>query len=138
MGSLRARRHSGRSRVAVFLAATLAFAPIAPLAAQTPAQKPAAPAAAAPSAAQDGGGGWPRGFTTATGADLVMYQPQIQSWPNQKHLTAYSAVSYMKKGETKPAMGTIKLEADTSVAAEDRLVSLSRVAIVESNFPGLE
>jgi hypothetical protein len=29
-------------------------------------------------------GGWPRAYTTATGGHIVLYQPQVASWPGQK------------------------------------------------------
>ncbi len=45
-----------------------------------------------------------------------MYQPQVASWDKQAHLVAFSAVSHRAKGADKPAVGTIKLEADTKVA----------------------
>ena len=80
-------------------------------------------------------GGWPRSYTTASGAALVLYQPQISSWADQKHVVAYAAVSYTPKGATKPALGTVKLESDTSVALDERLVSFSELKITESNFP---
>src|SRR4029077_12835276 len=48
---------------------------------------------------------------------------------------AYSAVSYSAKGATKPALGTVKLEAETSVAVSARLVSFSNVKLTETHFP---
>ena len=81
--------------------------------------------------------GWPRGFSTASEAQIVMYQPQIASWENQKHLIAFAAVSRIAKGEQKPALGTIKLEADTSVALDQRLVQFKQPKIIEANFPTL-
>jgi len=32
--------------------------------------------------------GWPRGYKTAGGAQIVLYQPQVASWENQRHLVA--------------------------------------------------
>jgi hypothetical protein len=83
-------------------------------------------------------GGWPRTHVTASGATLVIYQPQVASWANQKHAVLYSAVSYTAKGGAKPALGTIKVESDTSVAVGERLVSFSEFKITESNFPTLQ
>jgi hypothetical protein len=99
------------------------------------AQKPAATATPAP--AQPVDGGWPRGYTTPSGGQLIIYQPQIADWANQRHLAAYAAVSYMAKGATKNALGSIKVEADTKVALDERLVSFSQFRISESNFPTL-
>jgi hypothetical protein len=103
---------------------------------QTP--KATSPAkTAAPSAAPAVDGGWPRAYTTASGAQLVLYQPQVASWVNQKHITGYAAVSYTAKAATKPALGTIKIEADTSVAVAERLVNFSELTIAEANFSTL-
>ena len=41
------------------------------------------------------------------------------------------------KGATKPALGTVKLEADTEVAVTERLVNFKDAKVTESNFPGL-
>src|SRR5262252_8056681 len=49
---------------------------------------------------------WPRGYTTPSGARLTLYQPQIASWPDEKHVAAYVAVSYLTQGAQKPALGT--------------------------------
>jgi hypothetical protein len=64
------------------------------------------------------------------------YQPQIESWTNQKQMVAWSAVSFTPNGTTKPALGTIKMEADTQVAVDDRVVRLD-MKITEYNFPSL-
>ena len=66
-----------------------------------------------------------------------MYQPQVASWDNQRHMVAFSAVSHRATGADKPALGTVKLEADTEVALTERLVSFAKMKIVEANFPTL-
>ena len=80
---------------------------------------------------------WPRGFNLPSEAQILVFQPQVASWDGQKHLVAMAAVSYVAKGEQKPAMGTIKLEADTSVALAERLVKFSTIKITETNFQTL-
>ena len=116
-----------------------------PTAAQKPAttQKPATaavpataqkPAAAAAPAEVDP---WPRDYTTKSGAALTVYQPQIASWTDQKHVVLYAAVAYTAKGAKEPALGSLKVESDTRVALDDRLVSVSEFKITESNFPTL-
>jgi len=113
----------------------------------TPA-KPAAPAkpttaAAAPprttagAAPREVDGGWPRDLGMKDGGDIRVFQPQIASWDGQKRIVMYSAVSYSAKGAQKPALGTVKIEADSSVAIDERLVNFSQVRLTESNFPGL-
>ena len=134
-------------RVATVLIVALFATPLAPLLAQAPAPtgdhgqappttaKPATakPAAAAAAAAAD----WRMAAVglTASGAALVIYQPQVSSWSEpETRIEAFAAVSYTAKG-AKPALGTLKLESSTSVAADQRLVSFSEFKIAESNFP---
>src|SRR5262245_18753506 len=81
--------------------------------------------------------GWPRGYALPSEAQIVMFQPQIASWDDQKHAVALAAVSYVAKGEQKSQLGTIKIEADTAVALEPRLVKFTSMKITESNFQTL-
>ena len=62
----------------------------------------------------------------------------MASWDKQKHLVAYSAVSQRAKTGEKPAIGTIKIEAETEVSVPERLVSFQRMKIVEANFQTLQ
>jgi hypothetical protein len=81
--------------------------------------------------------GWPRGYSLPSEAQVVMFQPQVATWDNQKHLVALAAVSYVAKGEKKSTLGTIKIEADTLVSLEKRMVKFSTLKITESNFQTL-
>src|SRR5262245_52506514 len=111
------------------ISASLALVGLLSLAAPPKTTAPAKPAA---------DGGWPRAYTSAGGARIVLYQPQIESWPDQKHMTMYSAVSYKSPGAQEAAYGTLKIESNTSVALADRLVNFSEFQITEANFPTLE
>ena len=86
---------------------------------------------------QSGERGWPRGYSLPSEAQIVLYQPQVATWEDQKHMLAFAAVSYVAKGEQKPTMGTLKIEADTSVSLEQRLVKFSTLKITEANFQTL-
>ena len=100
----------------------------------------AAPATAKPAAGPTPGpidGGWPRAYDLASGGSILVYQPQISNWDSQKHLVAFSAVSHRATGAEKPALGTVKLEADTTVSVADRLVKLQNLKIAEANFSTL-
>ncbi|MCU0250285.1 MAG: hypothetical protein MUE61_08760 [Vicinamibacterales bacterium] len=104
------------------------------------ATKPAAkPAAAAPAATQAPAvdGGWPRAYQTQNGTRILLYQPQVSDWTGQKHIVAYGAVSAELPGTQKPALGSLRIEANTKVSVEERLVSFSDMSITESNFPSL-
>ena len=84
-------------------------------------------------------GGWPRSYKTASGGDVVLYQPQIASWPESREDDGLLGgwCTPAKAGD-KPVLGTVKVEADTKVSVNDRLVNFSVIRIVESNFPTLE
>ena len=121
--------HSVKVSVAAVTVVALLAGPIAPfVVAQAP--------AAVPPEGPDGG--WPHAYTTASGAALLVYQPQVASWVDQKHMVAYAALSYMPKDAKQPALGTIMLESDTKVAVDERLVSFSELKITESSFPTLQ
>lgn len=88
-------------------------------------------------AAQPADRGWPRGYSLPSEAQVVLYEPQIATWDNQKHMVALAAVSYVTKGEQKPTLGTIRIESDTLVSTEQRLVKFSTLKITEANFQTL-
>jgi hypothetical protein len=123
-----------KARVAVLTIISLLAPPVGPLVA---AQAPAAPGAPAAEPVPPDGG-WPRTYTTSSGAALLIYQPQLASWVDQKHAVMYAAVSYTAKGAKEPALGTVKVESATSVAVDERLVSFSNYSVTESNFPTLQ
>ena len=120
------------------LAAALALPQGLPVAAQT---KPAPAAAAKPATAAtpppgtNADTGWPRTVTLKTGT-VVWYQPQVESWIDQKNIVAWSAVSYQRTGVKEPALGTIKIEGPTQVAVDDRVVTMN-LGISQYNFPSL-
>lgn len=92
---------------------------------------------ARPAPASPADGGWPRAYDTASGAKLVLYEPQIESWPDQKRIVLYAAVSYLASGADTPALGTVRVESNTSVAVPERLVNFSQLTITAANFPTL-
>ena len=98
---------------------------------------PAPPRTATGTQTQEPDGGWPRDYATPAGAALRVFQPQVGSWDGQKHMVAFAAVSYTAKGAPKPALGTVKLEAGTSVAVDDRLVNFDNVKLTETHFADL-
>jgi hypothetical protein len=122
----------------VAIAAPQAKPPAAAKPATTP---PAAQAAPNPSSTPTDpppiDGGWPRVYALASGGSVLVYQPQVATWKDQKHMVAFSAVSYRDQTGGKPALGTIRLEADTDVAVADRLVSFKKLRTVEASFQTL-
>ncbi|HET9943829.1 MAG TPA: hypothetical protein VFR05_10825, partial [Terriglobia bacterium] len=104
--------------------------------ATAPANTQSAANAAAAAAAQAVDGGWPRLYPAASGATIILYQPQIASWKEQKELELYSAVAYTPKGG-KRTLGTIKALADTRVSIAERLVEYN-LRVTDVHFPELE
>ena len=86
----------------------------------------------------DADGGWPRLIICPSGATLVLYQPQVLSWKDQRHMVAMAAVSYTPKGTKKADLGTIRLESPTSTSVQDRMVNFVKVDVAAMNFPSLE
>jgi hypothetical protein len=106
-------------------------------ASQTPVTKPAPRTAAPAPVTAPIDGGWPRSYGLPSGGSILVYQPQTASWAQQTHLIGFSAVSYRATSTDKPVLGTIKLEADTTVALTERLVSFHKMRIAEANFQTL-
>ena len=89
----------------------------APKAAPSPAPNPApAGAASKPPATPTSTAAGRAPTRRRAAAKIVVYQPQVASWDEQRHMVAYAAVSYEAKGATKPALGSLKIEADTKVS----------------------
>jgi hypothetical protein len=93
---------------------------------------PARPGAIGPVALE-----WPRDYSTSTGGALRIFQPQVASWDGQRTMVLYAAVSYVGTGAAEPALGTVRLEADTTVAVSERLVNFTAIKLGETSFPGL-
>jgi len=106
---------------------------------KAPAGSVTAQTAGAPSSTQEGQveKGWPRSYTAPSGASIVIHQPQIASWENQKHIVGFAAVSCLPAGAENAALGTLKIEADTDVSLSERLVKFSVLKITEANFQSL-
>ena len=83
-------------------------------------------------------GGWPRLIETPSGASIILYQPQVVSWKDQRQLVAMCAVSYTPRGAAKPDLGTVRLETPTSTSVEERMVNLVKVELTSMTFPSLE
>jgi len=82
--------------------------------------------------------GWPRTHTTKAGARVQVYEPQIASWDDQRHLVAYVAVAHSRRAGDPPVLGTLKVEADTAVALEERVVRFTAFTVAEVSFAGLD
>jgi hypothetical protein len=103
--------------------------------AQTKPANSATVAAPPPAGTTVDGSGWPRAVALKSG-NALLYQPQVQTWTDQKNIVAWSAVSYQPTGAKEPALGTVKIEGTTAVAVEERAVRLD-LKITEYNFKTL-
>jgi hypothetical protein len=97
---------------------------------QTPAPKPTMTATEPPD------GGWPRDYPRPDGSRILLHEPQIASWKDQKQLTLHAAVSYIPSGSETALLGTVIADAETRVAVDERLVDFSAFRITQANFPG--
>ena len=100
-----------------------------------PTTKPPLAAVAAATTPIDGG--WPRMYSLPERGQHPRLSAADLSWDKQTRMVAFSAVSYRSKAGDKPALGTIKIEAETNVAVSERLVSFQKMKITEANFQTL-
>lgn len=70
----------------------------------------------------------------ADGGRVVLYEPQVATWTDQRVLTLHAAVSYTATGETAAMLGTIVAEADTRVSVDERLVGFSSFRVMRASF----
>ncbi len=124
------RSTPGRDAIAILTCVNLLLSPMVPM---LPAQT--TPASGEGEAAVDGG--WPRSYEMSSARHLTIYEPQVASWDRQKHVVAYAAVAYSTSATAKPDLGSIKLESDTAVSLEERLVGFGTIDLTEANFPKL-
>lgn len=80
---------------------------------------------------------YPRTYEIKTGGVVTIYPPQIDSWDNQTKMVAYFAVAFEPKAGSELVFGSAKLEAETEVSIDTRVVRFSNYKILEVNFPSL-
>lgn len=89
-------------------------------------------------AADDAPDPWPRGYTTAQGAEIVVYQPQIVAWRDFRALEALVATEVTPKPGAKPVYGVIGLKAETEADQETGEVVISDIAVTRLDFAALD
>jgi hypothetical protein len=87
-----------------------------------------------PGAAETGDGVWPRQIE-ANGAVVLIYQPQIDKW-EQNRLEARAAVSVRAAGAAQTSFGVIWISARTEVDKAHGIVSLEDINVSRVSFPG--
>ena len=78
---------------------------------------------------------WPRQAKAGDGTVITVYQPQIESWADNK-VSARAAVAVTRPGEKEPGYGVIELAARTEIDKSTGLAMLSELRITKSSFPG--
>lgn len=76
---------------------------------------------------------WPRDIVVPE-AKIIIYQPQMETFKDDK-LTARSAVSVTKKGETEPIFGAVWFAARVSTDRDTRIVKALEVKVTNVKFP---
>ncbi|MBV9653739.1 MAG: hypothetical protein JOZ42_04155 [Acetobacteraceae bacterium] len=104
----------------------------------------AAPQRTAPATAQPAGAVtpanaalWPHEIK-ADGAAVTVYEPQVIAWPDRTRLTARAAVAITPAGQSKPFLGTVELEGDTTTDFATREVVFSHAKLLATHFPTLD
>ncbi len=80
--------------------------------------------------------GWPREITNQ-GSTLLLYQPQVDDWKNFRELNWRMAFSLTPAGGQE-AVGVATLHSNTEINNDNKMVLLTDVKIVNTNFPSLD
>ncbi len=80
-----------------------------------------------------GDGNWPREIDSGN-VHLVIYQPQVDSWKDNR-IESRSAVIVTRREDPTQIFGIVSINARTEVDRETRLVSFEDIAIKNANFP---
>ncbi|MGA9733054.1 MAG: hypothetical protein WA274_24100 [Candidatus Acidiferrales bacterium] len=80
--------------------------------------------------------GWPREITNQ-GSTLLLYQPQVDDWKNFRELNWRMAFSLTPAGGQE-AVGVATLHSNTEIDNDNKMVLLTDVKIVNTNFPSLD
>lgn len=78
--------------------------------------------------------GWPRYYTDGS-SELVVYQPQVDSWNGFKFLTGRCAFALKPVKGRDPVYGTLRFDASTLVDADQKLVLLRDIRVLDIRFP---
>ncbi len=112
--------------IRVVLAAAIALV----LAVAAPGVATAQPAGATPADP------WPRAVAVGGGATLLVHQPQVESW-DQNRLALRAAITLRPAGGAPPSFGAVWATARTHVDRVSRRVGLEDVEITRVGFPTL-
>jgi hypothetical protein len=80
--------------------------------------------------------GWPREITNQ-GSTLLLYQPQVDDWKNFRELNWRMAFSLTPAGGQE-AVGVATMHSNTEIDNDNKMVLLTDLKIVNTNFPSLD
>src|SRR5208283_5927865 len=80
-----------------------------------------------------GDGDWPREIDTDS-IHLVIYQPQVNSWKDNR-IEARSAVIVTRNEDPAQFFGTVSIHARAEIDRETRLVAFEDITVKDANIP---
>jgi hypothetical protein len=81
---------------------------------------------------------WPREYEDKDKETaVVLYQPQVVEWKDYRVLKARAAVEVYYVGKEQPEFGAVELTITTATDHESRAVTLKKIDVSETSFPGL-
>jgi len=80
-----------------------------------------------------GDGDWPREIDTDS-IHLVIYQPQVNSWKDNR-IEARSAVIVTRNEDPAQSFGTVSIHARAEIDRETRLVAFEDITVKDANIP---
>ncbi|MEZ5989714.1 MAG: hypothetical protein R3F30_11435 [Planctomycetota bacterium] len=100
-------------------------------------QDPAAPEAERQSTLGDAPIEWPLVIPGEQGAELVLLQPQAESWTDHRTIEARMALAYKPVGADRYELGALRFKAATSVDFDEHMVLLDVPEVLETTFPAI-
>jgi hypothetical protein len=78
---------------------------------------------------------WPMTVTATAGGTIVLYEPQVRSWPNFTQLSGITALEVTLPGATAPVYGTLSFTSLASADVPTGMLSLENSAIDAISWP---
>ena len=82
--------------------------------------------------------GWPRSYTTDSGAEIILFQPQISSWTDFRDIDALLAAEYRKTKDAQPVFGVIGISGKTQTDTDAGEVVITDINTTQLNFSALD
>ena len=86
---------------------------------------------------KDMGPKWPEHYKAKGGAEVILFQPQIESWLDFQRIEARAAIAYKPASSSKFELGAMRFRALTEVSHAKRTVRVSDFSDLTITFPAL-